>query len=227
MTEHDVDLFHDDLLDAAARARFEARAKSDPDLASGVAFRAKLDDRLRAAFGSSPAGSSPEMQRIMAPPVELSRGNLTWFAIAAVALIAVVLGLLLTNAGESRETLAASELWKDLDPIRSCRSPKLTNDDQFANRCKIAHGAPLRIRTGTGATVHGPTKSVAAPNASLFAIILPTPQGATADIRLVLVGYGVDVEASGGIHAFQLTIKGIPLIELATRSTSRALALFY
>ena len=111
--------------------------------------------------------------------------------------------------------------------IRNCRAPKLTNDDQFATRCRIAHGAPLRIRTGTGAIVHGPAKSVAAPNASLFTIVLPTPQGATMDIRLVLVGYAVDVEASGGIHAFQHTIYGIPLIELATKSTSRALALFY
>jgi len=35
------------------------------------------------------------------------------------------------------------------------------------------------------------------------------------------------VKASGGIHAFQITVHGIPLIELATAATSRALAPFY
>jgi hypothetical protein len=225
MSESDVDLFHDGQLDAAGRAAFLERAATDPGLADDLAFRANLDERLRAAFGSP-----PDVSGIIGPafgtPTRGGRSRWSWLAIAAVLLVGTF-AIVFANPGDDRVTISAEELWKELDPIMNCKAPVLTKDDQFTQFFSQTHGAGLKVQAFSGALVHGPVKCAAEPSASLFTVVLPMPDGQPPDIRMVLVGCEAEVKPSGDLLVFHRTLRGVPLVEITTATSPRALSLFY
>lgn len=185
-----------------------------------VDFRRDLDERLKAAFGEP-----PDFAKMVEAPTNTRR---LWFA-AVAALLLVAVWLAATWKGDAQE-IDAEVLWAELRPVVNCSAPVM-NSKQLAQHCTTAHDVGLQILLVGNVYVHGPTKSVTFPDASVLTIVLPpTFPGAKSETRVVLIGGELPIRATDSVRVFRRTVRGLHLVEMAKAGDeaegARALAMF-